>query len=525
MTPGRVTTGTRRGAYPLITAFSAGTAAILLIRFLHPEPYEAALLAALFAIAAIVALGIYYFMRRESEDVGRAGDDLYYLGLLFTLVSLIYALVELFILDTRISDIADRTYELIGSFGIALLSTVAGILGRIILQSAGEPVGDSATPGFGRRGTGFGSPREGDESALIPSDPDLHMLARHMRAEMRGAADAFSHYNRTTMRQAEDTKRHAERIVNDFTRTLQANATDAIVQTESAYQKLAESVQTMGAGLDRRIEEVSDGLETLVTQLGAASRSLADVPDGLEQAQRSIRSLGETSDAVSSRLDDRTGDVVRATEALIGSAREYQDVTADNVKQARTIRAHMDTDIAEWTERAERMRNAFSATDENTGVLTTLVERVDSINSSLSDLSVEIGQMQRGMGAFRQAAEAITAGLDQGTKEIEGSGRALSRIVQEHQELVERGLGTAAGLGGRLDSEVTEWTRRAERIREALAACDHAAGALAALTERLSPAGRTGPDLAAVIERTQREIGTRQDVPETTVESANKGRI
>ena len=71
---------------------------------------------------------------RPENEHSRLGDEVYYLGLLYTLTSLCAALVTLFLLDewSRIFGgevkltLEQRTDEMIGSFGIALLTTIAG---------------------------------------------------------------------------------------------------------------------------------------------------------------------------------------------------------------------------------------------------------------------------------------------------------------------------------------------------------------------------------------------------------------
>ena len=210
------------GIRAFFAAFVLGTAAIVLCRLLLPDllvnPNWAVWISTLVAVAAIVILGVHYHLGRRAGDISRSGDDLYYLGLLFTLVSLIYALVVLFLIDEADADLADRTYELIGSFGIALLSTVAGILGRIILQGTenGEQRSSGGESDLDARAPWSPAPR----SPVVPTrreDLELARLARRLRAELRGASDAFSHYNRMTLLQAEDTKRHAQRVVEEFT--------------------------------------------------------------------------------------------------------------------------------------------------------------------------------------------------------------------------------------------------------------------------------------------------------------------
>lgn len=374
------------GVGPFLFAFLVGTAAIVLCRLLLPDllvdPHQAVWFAALSAIVVIVGLGGYYYSRRRAEDISRSGDDLYYLGLLFTLVSLIYALVVLFIFNDGDADLAERTYELIGSFGIALLSTVAGILGRILLQSTGtrEPTdwGEPAPPDFDHH------------APWIRPDLDLHLLARRMRAEMRGASDAFSHYNRMTMLQAEDTKRHAERMVEEFTRELRENAQSAIAKTESAYQELEGRANATGEALEARLGELAGVLTTFVEQVGSTGRSLAGLPSEVERAQRSIGALDEAVGAATIGLDEKAGSIVRACEALARNAQEHQDFMEQSLQRARTISSRMDSEISEWVRHAERIRAAFATTDEAAGALpvpcrcssSNCMRRVASLRSS-----------------------------------------------------------------------------------------------------------------------------------------------
>ena len=91
-----------------------------------------------FAVAILFLYGLYISVskNRSGISVDRASDNIYYLGLLFTLVSLAYSLV---VLSTRFSiNETSRNSELVLSllpdFGLALSSTIFGIFGRIVLQ-------------------------------------------------------------------------------------------------------------------------------------------------------------------------------------------------------------------------------------------------------------------------------------------------------------------------------------------------------------------------------------------------------
>lgn len=398
---------------PLILAFLVGIPAIILPRLLTPESFSlyAAFFSALLAVVIVGLLGWYYTRPPETKDISRAGDDLYYLGLLFTLVSLIYALVSLFIFRAGDADLARRTNELIGNFGIALLSTVAGILGRVILQSMRKPE----------------SP-EGSAETGLPNY-DLHIAARRLRTEMRGASDAFSHYSRMTMLQAEDTKRHAERMAKNLNRRLEETARNAISQTEDAFQKMAvqiqktiqEAIQETSGVLNRQSDEIAGVLTALVEQLGSANRALAELPASIEQTKRGVNALGETLERQSS---------------------------------------------------------------ESANVLTALVSQVNTTSDSLAELPDNVGRAQRGLDTLGESAKTAIANLDEKAGEIAKAYEAITRNAQKQQEAIAQGLEKAQAASTQMGSEVSGWVQYAEQIRATFEAVNRSLTALIANIER-----------------------------------------
>jgi hypothetical protein len=89
-----------------------------------------------YVAAAAVALmlaygGLAYQLPKVQMRIDRLGDNFYYLGFIYTLASLSTALIQLqegMAIDT-----------LLGSFGIALFTTIVGVAGRVIfVQMRGE---------------------------------------------------------------------------------------------------------------------------------------------------------------------------------------------------------------------------------------------------------------------------------------------------------------------------------------------------------------------------------------------------
>ena len=92
-----------------------------------------------FAITVLLLYGLYIYStkNRSGISVDRASDNIYYLGLLFTLASLAYSVLILLSkgIDTKkTSGNAVLVLSLLPDFGLALFSTIAGIFGRIVLQ-------------------------------------------------------------------------------------------------------------------------------------------------------------------------------------------------------------------------------------------------------------------------------------------------------------------------------------------------------------------------------------------------------
>ena len=96
-------------------------------------------------LAILTAVGVIFgyvwyinkSKNRSGVSVDRASDNVYYLGLLFTLASLAYSLTKLSMSDNMTKEgiaSARQVLTLLPDFGLALFSTIAGIFGRIYLQ-------------------------------------------------------------------------------------------------------------------------------------------------------------------------------------------------------------------------------------------------------------------------------------------------------------------------------------------------------------------------------------------------------
>lgn len=347
---------------PLLFSFVGGATSFVIVRILFSseESTFAASFAAIIALLIIALLGYHYY-RRPATDLRLAGDNLYYLGLLFTLSSLIMALLQLFVFQPEGDDLRQRTHDLIGNFGIALISTIAGILGRILLQS----LSDEKAPA--RQEDDKTPTRQEDDVQVENVPPSVSDSVMALRRTLREATDAFSHFTRVTQNQAEQTKAHSEVLIRDFNEKMSTEAerglsevmmawresTKAIVATsndlvkqfdkdlseatgraEAAWSSLAE--EATRSSESTRLQLASDATEisTILEGLATTNRVLTPLVNTLVVAESRTKSLGETAGRVATTLDGRAAEIVNACNTFAQGATNLQQEGLAELKKA-----------------------------------------------------------------------------------------------------------------------------------------------------------------------------------------------
>ena len=404
-------------SYPFLSCFLIGAVFIVLLRLIFSGT-GGAILAVLVATAAISLLGWYYY-RSGVKDLLRAGDELYYLGLLFTLVSLSYALVSLFIINPNAVDLEQRTNDLIGSFGIALGSTIVGILARILLQGMEGSVQDTSQPE--------------DEITNLDYSEDLLFLRR----QLREAGDAFSHFTRMTLNQAEQTAVHSERLIKEFNARLSSNleseldktvtswrdvlqeteersqqvisniaqlTQDTFEDTEKNWKTLSENAEATSLNIQAQLKTSSTILSKLLEHIHAASHSLNNLAGGLKTTAQEVVILGNTVSDVTTRLNSSSAEIVDGYETL---------------KQGTQIQ-----------------RGLIQRTGEDVqGSMSILLDAINSINSSLDAIATNLETAEQHTGRIRENAANTALELSEHTEQIVNTYEVIRQGAKEEGEV------------------------------------------------------------------------------------------
>ena len=216
----------RTNALWFFVALLGGGAGVWLAKSAFADAWIAAVVAA----GVVLALTVYYVLNDENAPE-EEGDNVYYLGLLFTLISLMFSLVELFGADTDVVRNAGNFRGLLENFGIALTSTVVGIAGRIAVQNWQR--------------TGSAGETELSDDAMVSSLPpagassqDLEMFNRHLLGriarDLTQGANALARFHRIVRRHASDTEDHL-RNHSEFLKRESAEFKDALQRNAEAF--------------------------------------------------------------------------------------------------------------------------------------------------------------------------------------------------------------------------------------------------------------------------------------------------
>jgi len=481
---------------PFVFLLATGAVSSVLVRGLLGDSSLVSMLAIGICLAC---LGVYY---RKVSGAGMHGpDNCYYMGLLFTLVSLIYSLIALFLLNVG-GDVAERTNNLIGSFGIALFSTFAGILFRILLlqqERAGAPpapsgsahvsheisLPQSSPAGRAERGpttlhppTLDGAPQtseavqeswheagvawRGGDVDLADAALKLRMVLNQTLADMNVFRDGIIQAaDETRAAMAEQAKMAAEEQTKTLS-TLSATVVDKLAETvdqiaASVREELAQTAVDMSAARNA----ISQASEETVH---AANRArLAIIQQAEQAAAEQAETLSSLSTATAANLSgaanelaDSIGDIKNALAGLSAS-HAMQAARVDDASQKIAGGGEkLAASFAPMTEALQGIVDGLQSTNRDARAV---FADYDSLNAKLRQSVSSFNQIQNDI---EQSAKGLTTSTEQVS-------RALVQAAESAPKYAEQLQAMTAALRG----ETEKWQSMTDEVRTSLVQAVH----------------------------------------------------
>ncbi len=382
---------------------------------------------ALYAAAAAVAVmavytGLALALPKVRLRPDRLGDNCYYMGFIITLASMSAALIDL--------QAGAEVSTLIGNFGIALFSTIAGIGLRVVLQQMRTEVEDV------------------EEQVR----KDLLDTAQKLRGQLVSAISDIESFRLGSQAAVEARLRESldwhEQLSNERMALVEGAISNMIQRMEAAF---AAQEQLLG-----HLRE--SGGETV-----AALRSVG----------KRLAAIKAPEDLIERKLDQtmlKIGGVLQTFEAAADSALERQKTVAGVTQGLRDVVSLINEELSRVREQAEAFGQASRPSQALADSLARMNGTVEGATAAIAKQQVAIeGAARLAQQSQRDLADNL--GSSQGTlRELEGAmARAGGQMAEGAIQLGEQLRGTAEVVASQRDL-IREAASDAARARAEIAA-------------------------------------------------------
>jgi hypothetical protein len=372
-----------------ILAFLLGIALYITLHFflqLHPAIVSAAVIFVMITYAILIAN-----VPRLRVRLDQAGDNAYYLGLLFTLVSMAFALYEFgqaIHMDGLPTAEESGVRQIIANFGIALASTIVGIFLRVVLNQM--RIDPATVEGMSRI--------------------ELAEAAQRVRAILDTVTMDIGRFH------AEMQQRYADNVIAlaEDARKTSVTVMDGLEQATRAMITGVERVQTEVIGATQNLTRAT--AQTAMEATGAIERLRAvEAPPlllnkRLERVTVALGDMGEKSAQIIASMEDlsQRGAVAVSSMALAGT-------TLDDIAR------RLANSQVGWV-------GAVEATAQKVGIA------LESVGKALEDDHRLLVGVQQ--GAARAADESVRAGAAavEVLTHLTELSRGLTRVLMKNNE-------------------------------------------------------------------------------------------
>ena len=376
--------------------------------------------------ACMIVYGVVVARLLDDADVpgDTKGESIYYLGLLFTFAALVAALIG-FDWGAPGGD-GSGTTGAIRNFGIALLTTIVGLAGRVWFTMSQESPGDIADATRSRLEETVSRMKE----SLDRARDDLDIMAHKFRDSSAGLGEM------------------AETIANGARRSA------------GTYDALDEYAD----GIARATRALTGEMGHLKSVCAAGAQAITDVQDRADRLGRRFTDVQTRLAEVRGTLDmvnevaapavERVGATLRGVERT-GAAVSALGDTLAGVRQGAERAEQALAGIADAVDRHEVLplwKDAVEHLHAGTRGIRGIGRRAGEMNAAFEGLKVSVKSARDGLATVPAAARAIDEQLRGLEPELAGSVAPVHRLARElNADLTTAGI-RAAELAGTLDA-------------------------------------------------------------------------
>ena len=308
--------------------------------------------------------GVAQGLHKRPSVRERFADNAYYLGFIFTQISLVVGF-----LPTALFNRSIESKDVLQFFGIALGASLIGLVSRTLLTQTGNSIPEAADI------------VEREVEALAKQ---VTTQSKLVLGEFEGLASALSVSQRTLAKQFETSMAALNQTVLEYDRTLrhdlqalEGGAASMLNATQDGARDLAAQSAGLASNLNHAAQAVVDlkqGLHAQVSETSIAIRATADalargvgaiqglagISDQLGGLDRSLSGIGDKVDHLDSALSQTQGAArasIQKVEDTVGlvQSRAQADVAALSEEMEQTVSA-LETTLKAFRAELDRLR-------------------------------------------------------------------------------------------------------------------------------------------------------------------------
>lgn len=339
----------------------------------------------------------------------QAGDNCYYLGLVYTLASLSYAIATF--------DPNDTATTIVQGFGVALATTIFGLILRVFFNQ-GRPDLENV-----------------EEQARLELTQASSQLKSELQTVVRQMKD-FSLGLQQSMQEAHDAS--AERIEH-FTSTSVEGLSSVVEAANETIREEANDFAARAKKYDQTFTKLLDKIEAHSSNLEDINEAHAQLRNSAELSQTALDTAAESLGSMAATASNASG--------AVESVRQISELTSDTAERMRQSVAALE----------ESLRTVISQTEEQldalrSGPSETVAVALDTLKRASNDLETELQRITK-------AHSDLTLGLSDQTK-------AALDTARSHNEALDEELRKSRESSDRVHQSFVEMTEKLARSVE-----------------------------------------------------------
>ena len=434
----------------------------------------------------ILLMGVHGWIAHGNDLVSpdTKGDGFYYLGLLFTFASLLFTLIDF---EKSIGPESDHS-DLIVNFGIALVTTIVGLAGRVLFTMTQDSPGDVTTNATQNLEAAINDMKD----IVVRGGQNMEILVGHLK------------------RSADELEKTTAGI---------AGSAERAESTAAALAKYSTRVVAMAEAFTASVEDFRTAVGRGGTAVSGLEERMADTQARMQGVDETLVGFGTALEGTARMLSSVEVAAAEAktglTGARDGAVREMIDVGA--------LASALGKEVAGV--RQEFTKMAVDCTDHARATTRSLEEQSGRVGTSAvsfarkaAGLEAELGKT--GVAFSTLASTVLNAGTrmveaTSGFREVSGSAAAASEGLENAATRAQGDLAAVAEAARRMQDHLAgPGTEAANRISVAETQATRAASDLNRLTDQLAETQKTlssiTRDSESVTEQLKRTVKPRR---------------